>query len=159
MRKKARWQYFCILPSDWPEWIYSSIQVQLYDLKWSSTYMITTLQQIYNNHQQKALDRAACNLYPNREIFKGNLPVLKSCVPSDFPEIVRTTLIVFHKQWNSDNYPWRYLIYCYYKRPLAAINHIAKIFFFMSPLPIISLKTPQIRCIGNYLFSCNLAVK
>ena len=24
--------YFCILPSDWPKWIYSSIQVQLYAL-------------------------------------------------------------------------------------------------------------------------------
>ena len=23
--------YFCILPSDWPKWNYSSIQVQLYD--------------------------------------------------------------------------------------------------------------------------------
>ena len=22
--------YFCILPSDWPKWTYSSIQVQLY---------------------------------------------------------------------------------------------------------------------------------
>ena len=29
-KSKMAASYFCILPSDWPKWIYSSIQVQLY---------------------------------------------------------------------------------------------------------------------------------
>ena len=30
-KSKMAASYFCFLPSDWPKWIYSSIQVQLYD--------------------------------------------------------------------------------------------------------------------------------
>ena len=30
-KRKTAAFYFCILPSDWPEWLYSSIQVKLYD--------------------------------------------------------------------------------------------------------------------------------
>ena len=31
-KSKMAASYFCILPSDWPKWVYSSIQVQLYAL-------------------------------------------------------------------------------------------------------------------------------
>ena len=30
-KRKMAASYFCPLPSDWPKWIYSSIQVQLFD--------------------------------------------------------------------------------------------------------------------------------
>ena len=51
--------YFCILPSDWPKWTYSSIQVQLHD---HDSGVVSPVSTIEHRSERQVIDFKAGNL-------------------------------------------------------------------------------------------------